>query len=236
MKRITIILLIAFGLFSCQKEEQTTKVIQLSPFSEVKLNSTFEVSLQEDSIFYIELIGDEKLIDFVEYKVEGEVLTLSNSKKYKWLQPTKNKTRIIIHSLPLSEVEANEACTITTVNPITSAEFGLVVGGKLNEAKLELNCTVFYFWNNFPCGGKLELYGKTDQVKLWTDALYVVDAKNLKASYGNIINRSIGDIDVQVNDRLDYSIHNKGNINLYGSPSEFNEIEESTSSGKLVRY
>lgn len=236
MKKIVIFALFLSALFSCQKEEIDTKVIPLQPFTEVQLNSTFEIGLQEDSVYYIELVGDEKLLDYVEYRVEEEVLKLSNSKKLKWLQPTKNKIQIIIHSLPLSQVEANEACNITTINPITSDEFGLVVGGKLNNARLELNCKVFYFWNNFPCGGELELFGKTNQLKLWTDALYVVDAKRLNADYGNITNRSIGDIHVLINDRLDYSIHNKGNINLYGNPAEIYEMETSSSSGKLVNY
>jgi hypothetical protein len=235
MRKLAVILFFVVSLLSCQKEEQTEKLIQLSPFSKVVLNSTFEISLQEDSLYFIEVSGDEKLIDFVEYKVVGEELRLSNSKKYKWLQPTKNKIRIVIHSLPLAKVTSNEACNISTVNPITSEEFGLEVGGKLNNAQLELNCNVFFFWNNFPCGGKLELTGQTNQVKLWTDALYTVDARNLNAGYGNVINRSIGDINVQVNDRLDYSIHNKGDINLYGNPSEIFELEARTSSGKLMR-
>lgn len=234
MKNFIVILTCCFGLFSCSKEKIDSKVVQLSPFVEVEINDTFLIELEEDSVFYIEVIGDEKLIDNVEYKVEAEKLILANSKRLKWTQPTKNKTRIVIHSLPLSKVVAGESCFITTNNPITSQEFGLVLGSKLNEARLELNCDVFYFWNNFPCGGTLELTGRTREVKLWTDALFAVDARNLDASYGNIINRSKGNIAVRVNDKLDYSIHNEGNINLYGDPNEINEIEPSTSSGKLI--
>ncbi len=235
MKNLIVILSCCLGLFSCSKEKIDNKVVQLSPFVEVEINNTFLIELEEDSVFYIEVIGDEKLIDHVEYKVEAEKLILANSKRLKWTQPTKNKTRIVIHSLPLSKVLANESCFITTNNPITSQEFGLVLGSKLNEADLELNCDVFYFWNNFPCGGTLELSGQTREVKLWTDALFAVDARNLNASYGNVINRSKGNVAVRVNDKLDYSIQNEGDINLYGSPNDIFEIEPSTSSGKLIR-
>ncbi len=235
MKKFFVVLGCILGLFSCKKEKVTSKIVQLSPFVEVEVNDTFRVELEEDSVFYIEVIGDEKLIDKVEYKVEFEKLVLSNSKRLKWTQPTKNKTRIVIHALPLSKVVASESCFITTNNPITSQEFGLVLGSKLNEAVLELNCDVFYFWNNFPCGGTLELTGRTREVKLWTDALFAVDARKLEASYGNIVNGSKGNIAVRVNDKLDYSIQNEGDINLYGSPNEVFEIEPSASSGKLVR-
>lgn len=223
------------GLFSCSKEKITSKIVQLPSFVEVEVNDTFRIELEEDSVFYIEVIGDEKLIDKVEYKVEFEKLVLSNSKRLKWMQPTKNKTRIVIHSLPLSKVVASESCFITTNNPITSQEFGLVLGSKLNEADLELNCDVFYFWNNFPCGGTLELSGQTREVKLWTDALFAVDARKLEASYGNIVNRSKGNIAVRVNNKLDYSIQNEGDINLYGNPNQIFEIEPSSSTGKLIR-
>lgn len=235
MKNILVAFFFLLVLASCNKEKLDAKVFRLSPFVEVEINDTFEVELQEDSIFYIEVIGDEKLIDYVEYHVDNQKLILSNAKRFKWIQPTKNKTRIVIHSFPLSKVVASESCFITTNNPITSQEFGLVVGGKLNEAKLELNCDEFYFWNSFPCGGTLELSGATREVKLWPVALFAVDARNLEASYGNIINKSKGDIAVRVNDKLDYSIQNEGNIYLLGSPAEINEIELSSSSGKLVR-
>tara|TARA_R110002049_G_scaffold200299_1_gene370965 strand:- start:4666 stop:5379 length:714 start_codon:yes stop_codon:yes gene_type:complete len=234
MKNFLLVFSCVFGLYSCSKEKITSKLVQLSPFVEVEVNDTFTIELEEDSLFYIEVVGDEKLIDKVEYKIESEKLVLSNSKRFKWMQPTKNKTRIIIHSLPLSKVVASESCFITTNNPITSQEFGLVLGSKLNEAELELNCDVFYFWNNFPCGGTLELTGRTRDVKLWTDALFAVDARNLEASYGNIVNSSKGNIAVRVNDKLDYSIQNEGDINLYGNPTEIFEIEPSTSSGQLI--
>lgn len=235
MKNILVAFFFLIVLASCNKEKLDTKVFQLLPFVEVEINDTFEVELQEDSIFYIEVIGDEKLIDYVEYNVDNQKLILSNSKRFKWIQPTKNKTRIVIHSFPLSKVVASESCFITTNNPITSQEFGLVVGGKLNEAKLELNCDEFYFWNSFPCGGTLELSGTTREVKLWPVALFAVDAINLEASYGNIINKSKGNIAVRVNDKLDYSIQNEGNIYLSGNPAEINEVELSSSSGKLLR-
>ncbi|MFT5859733.1 MAG: hypothetical protein ACI865_001837 [Flavobacteriaceae bacterium] len=66
-----------------------------------------------------------------------------------------NKITLVIHSLPLHEVNANETCSITTRNPITSVEFGLIKKEKAGEPNLDLNCGAFYFWNNAPQVDKL---------------------------------------------------------------------------------
>ena len=85
-------------------------------------------------------------------------------------------------------VMASGGCDIKTSNPITSNEFGLVLMGKVNHANLELDCNNFYYWNNFPCGGNLTLYGKTNILDLWNFAIMSIDAKNLIAQNAKIEN------------------------------------------------
>ncbi len=208
---------------------------ELEPFNHVEINSSFDIFLYEGDTYSIEIIGNEEIIEHVSFNVINNVLKIDDNRKIKWTTPKKNKIEIYINSEPLTEVKINEACNTQTINPITSEEFGLILCGKVNIANLELNCNTFYFWNNFPCGGKLTLSGETEKLRIWNDALFVVDSKELLVNHALIENRSKGDCDVTVLNELEYSIQGSGNIHLYGSPT--NIIEgEITSSGKLIKH
>ena len=221
--------------FSCKKEEmEIRKEINFAAFSHIALNSDFEVYLKEDTVYKIELVGYQNSIKEVEVLQVMDTLYFANNRKIKWLTPTKNKIKIYVTSLPLKKVMADEGCYIQTINPITSAEFGLVLSGKTNEANLELNTNIFYYWNDFT-GGKLTLKGNTNILKLWNFALMTIDAKALVANVAVIENSSKGSCNATVLKKLEYSISGKGNIEIFGNPIEV--VNHGISStGKLILH
>ncbi len=219
MVRILPYLLGALLLFACKKNNPKTAHWQpLDPFDEVQLNSPFDVQLQEDTAFFVEIIGYKKTVSGIDFELTDGVLKIENKMKGRFLKPNTNKAKLIIHSKPLRLLQANETCDISTVNPITSPEFGLILKSKGNFADLELNSAIFYFWNNYPCGGKLTLTGQTDQLKIWSSAIFTVDAKNLQAKYAFVENNSKGSCFVNATDALEYNIRSEGNIEVYGNP------------------
>lgn len=231
--KTTFYIIIAVLLISCGKsDEMTTKSETLSAFKSVVLNDNFNVILEEDSVYNLEIKGYED-IENVTYSIEDSILTLDNTKRFKWTKPRKNKIELIIKAPLFREITANEACFITNEKPITSNHFGVVFNGKANEADIKLANHTFYYWDNFPCGGKLTLSGTTEVVKLWNYALVSVDASNLEANYGIVANSSQGDIDLKINTRLEYSIYGIGNINLHNIPQSVINNGE-TNKGKLV--
>ncbi len=236
MKKQIILLCILCLVLSCKKEIiNKSRILVVEPFEQIELNDAFEVFLTEGNNYSIEIIGDEKMIEYVDLKVENNILAIENKRKVKWISPTKNKIQIYVTSLPLKKITADEGCNIQTLSPITSTEFGLILTGKSNQANLELNGNIFYYWNNFPTGGKLTLSGKTEVLKIWNFAIMSVDAKNLISKYAIVENSSKGDCEVTVLNKLEYKISGEGNIQLYGEPSEI--IENGLfSSGRLIQH
>jgi hypothetical protein len=223
-------------LVSCKKENMHERRFSvLDPFNKIELNSPFDVYLNESNSNSIEIIGYEEVIRNVTFSIDSNVLKIGNPSHSKWLTPRKNKIELYINSEQLSGVTANETCNINTLTPITSDKFGLVLASKANEANLELDNHNFYYWNNFPCGGKLILSGKTDELKIWNYAIMSVDAKNLIAKYALVENSSKGNCEVTVLNKLEYSIFGAGDIHLYGSPPEIIKIQV-TSSGQLIQH
>jgi hypothetical protein len=232
--RIYFTLIVAIWILSsCSKnKELNTLQIELDAFDTVVINNSFNVFLQEDSIYQIEIIGQKDFVEKTDYFIKNGTLTIDNSKKFKWTQPKANKVELIIHAPIFSEVHVNETCDLRTKGPITSENFGLVMAGKMNQANLELNCHTFYYWDHFPCGGKVTLYGNAEVLKLWNYGLMSIDAKDLKANYGIVDNSSKGSCDINIKQNLEYSIYGLGDINLFGNPTNITNKGE-TNSGRL---
>jgi len=234
--KIVVFLVSLTAFFSCKKDTITvSRFSDLATFTQIELNSSFDVYLKEDTSYSIKIVGNEEVIANITLKIEENVLKIGNKTRRKWLSPKSNKVELYINSKQLKEISANETCNIKTSGPITSDAFGLILRSKLNEANIELDGHQFYYWNDFPCGGKLTLSGKTDELSILNVAIMTVDAQNLIVNNASIDNRSRGDCLITVLNKLEYSITGAGNIHLYGSPHEIVKLQE-TSSGRLIQH
>lgn len=230
------LIFIMLCMVSCKKENMhASRLLHTEAFDKIEFNNPFDVFLTEGNAFSVEIVGAENTIENVSCSIENGVLSINNHTKFSWLSPKDNKIEIYIHSKALKEISANQTCNIRTQNAITSDNFGIILKSKANEANLELNCKNFYYWNNFPTGGKLVLSGMADKVSIWNYAIMSVDAKNLVSKMADVENSSNGDCEIQVLNSLKYSIKGFGNIHLYGNPAELIEMEHA-SSGKLIRH
>jgi len=226
----------ALPVFSCENEnpQESKFTYELQPFDEIRVNNYFHIYLKQDSVYSITMTGDKDILEGVRFSVENRILSLSHESCKLWLKPDNHEVGIYVSADRLKKIEVNETCYIETVNPIISNEFGVIKGYRYFEARLELDCNNFYFWNGSPCGGKLTLAGKTLSLAIWNYIIMSVDAGNLIAEYAYIENHSTGDCIVRVNESLEYGIYGEGNIYLYGQPDQI-ILREKTSTGKLIR-
>lgn len=205
---------------SCSKEvDKTTRKVSVLPFHHIELNGAFDLILTEGEELSVSVKGYENSIDKVNFNRVEDTLYVTSDRKFKWVTPRKNKIEIHVTSPPLKRVKADGGSYVTTTNPITTDEFGLILTGKSAEAILSLNCGVFYFWNNFPTGGKLTLTGTAEVLKIWNTALMSVDAEDLISNSAIVENYSKGDCIVSVSEKLEYRIDGSGNIQVYGNPN-----------------
>ncbi|MCB0802339.1 MAG: DUF2807 domain-containing protein [Flavobacteriales bacterium] len=236
MKRLFIISLILFG-FSCKKEKsnQVLRFEILPTFNQIVLKDYFDVFLIEDSSYSIEIKTNENLMKHIQFKVIDSVLTISNEQALKWRNPQNNQVSLHISSSHLREVTALETCNIRTLNPITTKEFGIILGSKVNVADIQVDNEVVYYWNDFPCGGKLTLSGKTKELKIWNSAILSVDAKSLICEKALVNNNSKGNCEVNVSQYIEYSIEGEGDIIAYGNPKVIIENKRSSSGHFVLR-
>ena len=228
------ILVGAFSLGSCKKAmTKTTMEQNLEQFDSIVLNSVFEVHLIQGSSNSIKLEGATKILENIEFSVENNTLSIENKYRGNWMHPKNNKVLVYITVDTLNLITANETCNILSDNQLVSDELGLIMKSKLNNASLDVNCTTFYYWNNFPCGGKVTVKGSCYELKIWNVAIMAVDAKELMSQFGYVENSSKGNVSVNCAQKLRYKLTGEGDIHLFGNPTLIEKIEES-GKGKLI--
>jgi hypothetical protein len=214
---------------------ESTRQVSLPPFHTLIMNGTFSIYLIQDTVYSVKIVGMGDVPNEVSATVQNDSLTFVNNAKGKWLHPETNKVKLYISSNNLGQILANETCYFETVNPIASS-LGIIMGAsvKLTEANLQLNCGSFNYWNNYQCGGKINLSGTVKSLTINSFAIMTIDASNLIATDAYVQNNSKGDCSVYVTDALEYSIGGTGNIYLSGDPKEIVLVQKS-STGQLIR-
>jgi len=220
MKPIKILPIIGLLLlFSCKKHEPITTEHSVSEFDTLVLSDVFDVNLIQGTENSVKITGSKQFIDDVSWENKDNTLTIYNNAKHKWLHPKTNKINLEITVNGLSKIVANETCTIKSTNTLIADELGLILKSKLNHAALDISCNTFYYWNNFPCGGTVDLRGNCQKLKVWNYALMQINASELHASTALIENYSKGDVRVWCTDTISYKINGSGGIRVKGSPS-----------------
>jgi Putative auto-transporter adhesin, head GIN domain len=225
---------ILFVSSSCKKRSQTaSKEMSLNAFDTLILKSVFELHLLQSNENKIRIEAPSNIIEKIEINQTNNSISIKNTNKINWLNPENNTIKLYLKSSQLKHINASETCNVKTDNTWTGYELGIVMASKLNEATLDVNCNTFYYWNNFPCGGKLQLSGTCSELKLWNVALMQIDAETLYSTNALVFNASKGDCKINCSQKLVYKITGSGNIYVSGKPTTVEKIEESAT-GKLI--
>lgn len=231
-----LIALLLLTCWSCAKKDISySTTTKLESFAKIELHSTFHVHLIEDTVFSVRAIGRQDVVEGLIFTISDSTLKIEDPRRSEWRTPRSNKVELHISAPPLKELTTFEACDIKSTTPITSEEFGLILGGKANEASLQLNCGTFYYWSGSVSGGKIILTGATNTLKLWNTGLVQIDAHELNTNYALVENKSRGNCEVKVSTKLDYAVLNSGDIIVYDSPEEVIEMDsDESATGKLI--
>ena len=225
MKRNLLYLLtLALLVSSCNKENTETLNIPVSGFNTLTLDDRFDVVLTQGTVEELKVTGHPALTKNVSIDQEGTELHIRSKGGSAWLRPGNNKVTLHITVKELKRININETCNVICSNALTGNEIGMVMTGKYAEAALQLNCNIFYFWNNFPCGGKVLLSGNVQQLKVWNHALMQIEAQELITQSCLIENNSKGTIRSVVQQSLTYKITGEGDIVIKGNPTNIQSL------------
>jgi hypothetical protein len=209
--------------------QNTSLIIETGYFHEANARGIFEIILVHDSVYYIELQGGEKVLDYAEVNVTDSSANLDNSNECYFLRDYE-KIKCYLHYADNLQLNLFETCKVSCQNPVTT-NLLLTVPAELAEVDILLDNSHFHFYNHKTTGGTYTFRGFSDRciISGYYSARFVLS--DLTSREMHINNSSIGDMHVNANQLLEVEIHNKGNIYYSGSPEIV--IDSITGSGRL---
>ncbi len=234
---ISLCLLSGTGFFfSCSLEEEvmSTAPVPLPDFDTIRLLAVFDVEVMEGDTHSLRMTASADALRHISYDVRDGILFLDNRNTSLWTKPKSKPPLLRITGKHIRRIDAEETCSIVTLNTITTSDFGVTLGGKLNYADIRVDNHYFYFWNSSPSGGHIRVTGKTEYLHIFNTNLMAVDAGGLISQYAIVGNGSKADVHIDVRALLQYSITGTGNIYLSGNPTQLIQ-GEITSSGRLIQ-
>lgn len=235
MKYLASLFILLLFLVSCKKNQELQQM-EFAPenFHSLEFNSYFKVFLIQGDENKFRVEGTAKRIKDLVWEVDNGVLRFKSKGKFSWTKPGKSDLKLYITVKELKLIKANQTCEIESLNTLSGDELGIVFADKLNLAKLDVMYNTVFYWNNFPCGGKLELSGSCTHLKIWNFALMQIDALDLDAENALVENSSKGDCKVWVEKEMEYGIFGEGNIYLKGSPALVPKDVTEEGKGELI--
>lgn len=236
---LLFIFLFGFSLSSCKKNNCLSRggdIVQeeriLEPFQFIETYNNFEIYLKNDTIHKVEIEAGDKLIPFIETKVENGVLTIKDLNNCDFLKGYDNK-KLYISVDTLKEIIINEASDLYTVDTLKVDELKVKFLSQLGSCDLlvdgyGIQLQVWYASGNFKVGGN------TYYSYLVAESTSFIYADSLNTTSCTVVNNSMGDIHFKAGLWIYIEIKDSGNIYYSGEPDEI-FLKELSGSGKLIK-
>jgi len=210
--------------------QNVNQIYETGYFLDVNARGMFEIILVQDSVYYIELEGGDKVLEYTAVSVIDSSVYLDNSNECYFLRDYE-KIKCYLHYADNLQLNLFETCKVTSQNPVTT-NLLLTVPAELAEVDILLNNSHFHFYNHKTTGGTYTFRGFSDRciISGYYSARFVLSGLTSREMHIN--NSSIGDMHVNADEVLNVEIHNKGNIYYSGAPVIV--IDSISGSGKLL--
>lgn len=213
MKSITYILFVLLALSGCSRKAEVNQnlsrqIVSLDTYTQVLNDSyvNFEIT-DEVPKNEMHLVGNQKLIDAMEYNIKDQTLILSTKKSV----TIKNGEHITarINNSQLSKIQVEGAGTIQSKLIQTRPTLDIILGGAGN-----INLEVANELTNIEISGvgNLVVKGKTIELNSQIDGAGNLDAFDLEAEQGKHEISGVGNAKVWSTRSLDVKISGIGNL------------------------
>jgi hypothetical protein len=234
MKSFLIYLALAsFLIISCQKiffnGDESTREISLENFHAVKISGIYNIVLIQDSSNRLVITGKNDIYS-IDALINDDTLTIDDHKKISF---NPNKNSLVLHFSRLEYILTNDPVNVSNTDTIKADRLIYLALGEIAEVRLVVDCNYFFVVNDDNTLGYFHFSGKAGSCMLWNRYGSCMYADSLLCKDAEIINESIGDVNVNASDNIKAYIWGPGNIYYYGTPVI--EIVEKRGNGKIIR-
>ena len=247
---IILAIIISLGATSCRKgifvtgnKNVITEKRELSGFSKLANNGSFEVTIIKDTISYVVIEAESNIIQYIETRVDKGALIIDTRETINARRPMK----LTVYTPEMEAMELNGSGSVFS-EAFVSESFSAVVDGSGNitatatstNTYLRINgsgnLTANLLTENLDAeihgSGSIKLYGQGIHSDMEIHGSGDIDYFDFQQKYCAAISDGSGNIYVQVTDLLDAKILGSGSVYYRGNPIVNKEIN---GSGRVVK-
>ncbi|MFM7727106.1 MAG: GIN domain-containing protein, partial [Flavobacteriales bacterium] len=176
--------------------EYSSEKRTLEAFNTIELNDYIQYELCDTTFYGVEITAPKNLISDIETKVLDGKLAVHNSNSCNFVRSYKNRMTVRIYAPEFRDIQNYSTGDITSTNTINDELFSLENRGAAGVQRLMLHCDTVNLASHTGVSDAI-LIGQCDVVKLFSQGLGIVDARDLSANYAFVNNSSLNDIFVQ---------------------------------------
>ncbi|TVR75427.1 MAG: hypothetical protein EA408_00340 [Marinilabiliales bacterium] len=235
---IAVLLPVTVLLQGCTKgvffpDDPSVIEYSLPAFSDLQINSIFEIELRNDSLYSVRLEGNRNILENISVNVEADTLKLSDDNTFTWL-PDYPRTKLVISLPDLKRIWINSPSKLYSTDTLALVSLSIYSIGLLAETDITVNAGYLYFTTDYNNFGYYIFRGFAHEARFRTFGSAELDAGELIVNNANVRNYSIGNSHIHVENHLRAWLGHYGNIYYSGSPSEV-IIESMNSRGRLIQ-
>lgn len=225
------LVILCFGFLSVDAQEQQSKNIILSGFSEISVSTGLDLIITRGDTESAKIVATENLIDAVVVEQNGNKVNVKwkpiQSQKKAWLNKT---AKVYITYKNLNLLEAGEGSSLKTENTLKTDHLDVFVSsGAIFKA--DLDCGKLQLKTS--SGASATLSGKATEIKMESSSGSLVNALELMADYATVNASSGANIKVNVSKALEPFASSGGRIRYKGNADLKNFTGSKTGVKKL---
>ncbi len=239
-----ILLCIVIFAASCTKENRwecikrtgttTIEKRKLNDFTLMDINGNFNIILIQDTINEASIETGKNLMPMIQTDVSNGRLTLRNDNRCNWTRSYADEIKIYLHIKDMYQIHVNSCCTISNTDTIKLNDFFIEVAqNSVSHINLTLDTKNFQFAQHSGSGTYI-FKGITEYSYYYQKGAGQINATNFKATTTHVVNKSSGDVHVQVLWKLIIEYTGSGNVYYKGNPTEI-YYAEAHNPGRLIK-
>jgi len=232
MKKILYFIFLLLLFSSCQEilfnDNEQKKELLLENFNVVRIFGLYNIVLIQDSTDRV-VINGKNDVNSITAVVINDTLTIDDHKN---LSFNPNKNTLFLHFKDLKYLITYDPVNVLNLDTIKVLNFLFDAIGEIAEVKLVIDCDYFQLHNSANTLGHFYISGKSNSCMFFNRYGCSIYADSLFCKNGKIINESVGDVYVNVSERLYIFIWGPGNIYYYGTPQI--DLVEKKDKGKVI--
>ena len=198
--------------------KEKTVVRTLPKFSNIELYDRIELNYFYSPDYFIELTAGKNLIENIETKVEGNLLTIKNNNRCNWVRSFKKKVTVNLFAPKFTDFTYFGSGNVEFKDTLQSDVFRLNLWDASGDMHLLLKSDYIEL-KTHTGPGAIYAKGSCRELIAYLGGTGKIEAEALIANDVLAINKNTGTIIVHCNNKLKAEILGPGNIFYLGNPT-----------------